>query len=81
MTRYELYDLDTDKGEYANLAGRSQGLVVTMKREVEAYIAAQKELNAKLIPEEFVFALSEERRRMLRAIGYLSPGANAKTKR
>ncbi len=81
MMRYELYDLDTDKGEYINLAGRRQGLAVAMKREVEAYIAAQKKLHSELIPEEFVFPLSKERRKMLQAIGYLSPGANAKTKR
>ncbi len=76
MTRFELYDMEKDKGEYVNIARENQGTVAAMKGEVEAYLAAQRALHKKLVPEEFAFPISEDRQRMLRAIGYLSPGAD-----
>jgi|GEM_PF-1426782 len=79
MIRYELYDLGADKGEYVNVASRNQALVVAMKGEVDAYLARQKDQHARLVPQEFVFPLSQERMRMLRAIGYLNPGADTGT--
>lgn len=70
--RCELYDLERDPSEYANLVGASSGIVDEMKDRVDQYILYQRTLHLKLVAEELVLPLTRERHEKLRALGYLN---------
>ncbi|MHC4714033.1 MAG: sulfatase [Planctomycetota bacterium] len=70
--KIELYDLENDPSERVNLAASQGGRVRKMLERVEAFDEAQSELHGRLVPEEFLLPLSDERKKQLKALGYLA---------
>ena len=68
--RLELYNLEKDPAEQKNLAAENLPVVDGMLEEVRGYLKAQRDLNERLIPEEF----RVDNKERLEAIGYLGPG-------
>jgi len=70
--RLELFNLAQDPGEQVNLAASDPSTREAMREKVEAFARQQAALHGRLVPEEFVLEISEERMKELEALGYIN---------